>query len=1070
MTATCGCCEGIQRLTPAVLTNRPGSSALSYRVGTHATFLATMEAGLSSLDLGDDLGNPLAALGAREPSDIAVALLDAWATVADVLSFYQERIANEGYLRTATERRSILELSRLVGYEPRPGVSASAHLSFTLEDGYDVTVPAGTAAKTVPGPGETPQTFETKEELAARVAWNRLRPRLTRPQAIDLDDPATYATLYLEGTPNMKPGARLLLVDTAARGDSTRFVIARVQTVERDEEQKRTTVTLHQASMSPAAIVELVRAFVAFVRTKPVSPSSATTKKILTLLVDLEKKLADTDLRPSDVARSLEAVLPSLAEIASKVTGANVAPWARRVYLALNAADRALLGEAGAAEQALRIADELGVPGPNGDGPTGEPAPGKTSGDGGDPAFETIRRLFGELQRPPSAAPPNRFVLSRSADTLRPPSDSAIRILSALRPSLRPAQLYGAWSKLAPNASSIEVYALRVTASAFGQAAQPQPAYTKDGELEPRSSWTEWEPDSDEDDNLVFLDAEYSEITAPSYAVIERPDDAAPAVFQVVAVETRSRSTYGLTGKTTMLALDDAWWEPHPDEAGNELRTNPFRFIERTVFRVQSELLPLADAPRDDPVEGAEIELDALYDGLAPGRFVVVVGERLLAPVSTARIRSRRLLVRAEALEPRPTVPAAELALVAGVEQRLGSAPGDTAHTWLTLANRLAYRYERGSATIHGNVVGATHGESRSEVLGSGEATQSFQRFPLRQPPLTYVAAPTPSGTESSLRLRVNELLWHEARSIAELKPDDRSYLLRTDDDGKTSVVFGDGKHGARLPTGIENLTGGYRSGIGKAGNAEAERISQLATKPLGVKEVVNPLPATGGADRDSRDQARRNTPLAVTALDRLVSVQDYEDFTRLFAGIGKASAAALVDGRRRIVHVTIAGVDDIPIAVSSDLYRNLLRSLHDFGDPHVPVVLAVRELLLLVVAARVRLLPDYAWSLVEPRVRAALVDVFGFERRELGQDGLASEVVSTIQRVPGVDAVDLDTFDAIPETGTSAAAGGDPLEPTRSRVVSHLARREHGVLRPAELALLDRTVPDTLLLSELPR
>ena len=60
---------------------------------------------------------PLRSLTTREESDPSIALLDGWATVADVLGFYQERIANnEGYLRTATERRSVLELARLVGY------------------------------------------------------------------------------------------------------------------------------------------------------------------------------------------------------------------------------------------------------------------------------------------------------------------------------------------------------------------------------------------------------------------------------------------------------------------------------------------------------------------------------------------------------------------------------------------------------------------------------------------------------------------------------------------------------------------------------------------------------------------------------------------------------------------------------------------------------------------------------------------------------------------------------------------------------------------------------------------
>jgi hypothetical protein len=48
---TCGCCEGIQQLTPMLTANRPGLPVLSYRVGTHATFLETMLARLSNLSL-----------------------------------------------------------------------------------------------------------------------------------------------------------------------------------------------------------------------------------------------------------------------------------------------------------------------------------------------------------------------------------------------------------------------------------------------------------------------------------------------------------------------------------------------------------------------------------------------------------------------------------------------------------------------------------------------------------------------------------------------------------------------------------------------------------------------------------------------------------------------------------------------------------------------------------------------------------------------------------------------------------------------------------------------------------
>src|SRR5690349_14026950 len=98
--AACGCCEGVQVVTPQPTANRPGLSTLAYRVGTHTTFLETMQARLSSHEYLQ-----LAGLKTRELDDLSMALLDGWATVADVLTFYQERMANEGYLRTATERR-----------------------------------------------------------------------------------------------------------------------------------------------------------------------------------------------------------------------------------------------------------------------------------------------------------------------------------------------------------------------------------------------------------------------------------------------------------------------------------------------------------------------------------------------------------------------------------------------------------------------------------------------------------------------------------------------------------------------------------------------------------------------------------------------------------------------------------------------------------------------------------------------------------------------------------------------------------------------------------------------------
>src|SRR5262249_18295550 len=207
----CGCCTGVTASTPHAIANAAGLSAIAYRVGTHSSFKETMVAALSNARKAG-----LQGLGTRTDDDFSIALLDAWAVTNDVLTFYQERIANECYIRTATERRSLLELARLIGYRLRPGVAASTYLAFTIDDSpgapdqavKQATVDVGTRVQSIPGPGEKPQVFETIEKIEARVEWNAIRPRLTERHKVSRD----ITRLLFEGlTTNLKPGDGLLL-------------------------------------------------------------------------------------------------------------------------------------------------------------------------------------------------------------------------------------------------------------------------------------------------------------------------------------------------------------------------------------------------------------------------------------------------------------------------------------------------------------------------------------------------------------------------------------------------------------------------------------------------------------------------------------------------------------------------------------------------------------------------------------------------------------------------------------------------------------------------------------------
>jgi predicted phage baseplate assembly protein len=200
---------------------------------------------------------------------------------------------------------------------------------------------------------------------------------------------------------------------------------------------------------------------------------------------------------------------------------------------------------------------------------------------------------------------------------------------------------------------------------------------------------------------------------------------------------------------------------------------------------------------------------------------------------------------------------------------------------------------------------------------------------------------------------------------------------------------------------------------------------------------VTNPLRSSGGTDPDTDAALRRRAALPTLAMGRIVGLRDYEDFTLARAGIGKAAATRLVVAGREIVQLTVAGVDDAPIDLDSDVLRGLLAACRRFGDPGVPVDAAPRTLWNLVVEARVGIEPDRSWALLEPQVRAALGLAFGFEARALAQSAYLAEAVAAVQAVQGVVFVDVTRFGA---TQGTAPADADAVTGTQPRALARPA------------------------------
>lgn len=98
----------------------------------------------------------------HSPNDLGVVLVELFAYMGDHLFYYMDRLVNESYLTTAVERRSVMHLLRLIGYELRPPLPASADLTLLFESDAAglVTISPGTQFQASPEAAGEPVRFE----------------------------------------------------------------------------------------------------------------------------------------------------------------------------------------------------------------------------------------------------------------------------------------------------------------------------------------------------------------------------------------------------------------------------------------------------------------------------------------------------------------------------------------------------------------------------------------------------------------------------------------------------------------------------------------------------------------------------------------------------------------------------------------------------------------------------------------------------------------------------------------------------------------------------------------------
>lgn len=233
--------------------NSAGLDHIAYRVADFAAFRRALLSPLAGEQQLTDWS--------PAPGDLGLAVLEWWAYLGDILTFYNELIANGSYLRTAAMQpgpQNAAGLARLLGYLPSPAITATGVIAAIRSAGVpdgDLVIPAGLQITSTPTADAPAQLFEadngTFQGSSDGLVGLPPDPALFQPAAgQDPEDKAAPRTVLLAGHVGVTTGDQFVLVKRGWDGTTPEWAVVTADSAATEKDPDgpvNTRVTLDSA-------------------------------------------------------------------------------------------------------------------------------------------------------------------------------------------------------------------------------------------------------------------------------------------------------------------------------------------------------------------------------------------------------------------------------------------------------------------------------------------------------------------------------------------------------------------------------------------------------------------------------------------------------------------------------------------------------------------------------------------------------------------------------------------------------------------------------------------------------
>lgn len=260
---------------------------------------------------------------------------------------------------------------------------------------------------------------------------------------------------------------------------------------------------------------------------------------------------------------------------------------------------------------------------------------------------------------------------------------------------------------------------------------------------------------------------------------------------------------------------------------------------------------------------------------------------------------------------------------------------------------------------------------------------------------------------KDSIEITVDGVVYTFVDYLVDYSGNDPVFTIDVDAEDITYILFGDNV-GGRIPPRNATIEAVYRVGVGAAGNVAENTLTEIVTNYQVGLQVNNEDAASGGSDTEDTDSIRISTPISIRALNRAVTLTDYESLAIQVAGVAKASALANTYNNITLYFAPSGdpGVEDNNITPTT-VFTNLTTDVNTFFEDKMPptttLTLQPPSYVSVDIELNLFILAQYRQSTVVTAVQNVLSNFLAFDNVDFEDRITLQDILTEISAVSGV-------------------------------------------------------------------